>query len=327
MHLGSGDRDSTFQCSVHGRCQLEEKKNGIASCSSCDKYLPLDASTEQIRERWLDSLRITDSKRQATQALRNLLSDGSAFLVLGGPSSSKEATERLTERGVWSMGVNNVAAHIRTNAFLCSDPPQKFHDGIWRDPSIMKFVPTPKLRGRRAALRRKVDGEFVPAEFTVAQAPNTWGFGRRSWLFPDQSWFLEDSAPWGNHRAGAAKTGQPKVVQTMLLGLRVLQYLGARNIFLLGCDFRMDPRGARYSFDQGKDLGGVQNCNNNYKVLNKWLLELRPVFERFGFHTYNTNQESHLSAFDYVPFDQAVEFCKGDNFPEEPFETKDWYLK
>lgn len=327
MHLGQALEEGIYSCTVHSKCQLTKLKQGLAACNGCPEYTPLDAPDSWVREKWLDPLRITDSRREPTHALRNLLKGGSAFLVLGGPSANTEPTEKLTERGVWSLAVNNVAAHIRVNAFLCSDPPSKFHDGIWRDPSVMKFIPTVKLKGKRARLRKKIGGEFLSAEITTASSPNTWGFGRRSWLSLDQSWFLTPEAAWGNHKSGAERTGQPKVVQTMLLGLRVLQYLGARKIFLLGCDFRMPVTGPIYSFAEKKNEGGVSNCNDVYKVLNKWLHALRPVFERFGFYTYNTNQHSRLTAFEYVPFEHAVDLCKGENFPEVPLDTDMWYDK
>lgn len=327
MHLREEIGDNLYKCVVHGKCQLQQFQQGIADCLTCQSRVPLDADENVIREKWRDNLRITDSSREPTEALRNLLKGKPAFLVLGGPSAAQMPLERLTERGVWSLAVNNAAAKFRVNAFVCSDPPSKFHDGVWKDPSVMKFVPTPKLKGHRAKLRTKnKDGSFSTIAMRSSDAPNTWGFGRRSWLIPDYTWFLDDAAPWGNHQAGAQKTGQPKVVGTMLLGLRLLQYLGARKIFLVGCDFWMNPRGQRYSFAEDKNEGGVNGCNEAYKVLNMWLTKLRPVFERFGFETYNCYRKSRLTAFDYVPFEYAIDICKED-FPEVPLDTHNWYLK
>jgi len=53
---------------------------------------------------------------------------------------------------------------------------------------------------------------------------------------------------------------------------------------------------------------------------------LRPVFERYGFETYNCNPLSRCRAFDYVPFDLALEVVRGD-VPKEPFDLKFWYNK
>jgi murein DD-endopeptidase MepM/ murein hydrolase activator NlpD len=92
-----------------------------------------------------DSLAVFDRERQPTHALRDMLAGRPAFLIGGGPSANSFDMSQLQRRGLWSMAVNNVAGHFRVNSFVCSDPPSKFHDLIWRDPSVMKFVPLPKL--------------------------------------------------------------------------------------------------------------------------------------------------------------------------------------
>jgi hypothetical protein len=156
-----------------------------------------------------------------------------------------------------------------------------------------------------------------------------WGFERRSWLSPDDTWFLDPGAAWGNHNRGVDKVGEQKTVCTMLLGLRILQYLGAKRIFLLGVDFYMDPDKdlhGNYSFGEERKQDAVNSNNNQFRVVNDWLVKLRPVFEKFGFETYNCNQNSHMRAFDYCPFDVALEDCRG-LVPEEPWDLVGWYSK
>jgi len=262
--------------------------------------------------------------------LRNLLNGGAAFLVCGGPSVKTVPYQKLRERGIFSMGVNNVAGYVPVSAFTCSDPPMKFHSGIFLDPKIIKFLPTPKMRRNRGRLRKKnPDGTFQQIDTSTAEAPNCWGYERRSWLSVDDSWFTETSAAWGNHDMGVKKTGEEKTVNTMFLALRLLQYLGARKVFLLGVDFVMDPSKGLYSnyaFGEERDIGACDANNRQYGIANDWFIRLKPIFEKYGFQVYNCNKHSHLRAFPYVDFFTALKVCRGQ-VPLEPFDLKGWYKK
>ncbi len=276
--------------------------------------------------KWNDPLVVLDRWRKKTDCLRDLLAGGSAFLIGGGPSANDLPLELFSRRGVWSLAVNNSAGHprIRPQAMVCSDPPKKFSHSVWLDPGIMKFVPTPKLSGRRAKLRKKIDGVFSDLGKKTSDCPNVWGFQRYSYLFPDERFFLCDGACWGNHTSGVQKTRQPKTVCTMLLGLRILYYLGARAIYLVGVDFAMTPdRG--YSFGQSRDPGACASNNSQFAIVNQWLCQMQQngTFQRFGLSIYNCYQHSGLRAFPFVPFDQAVEISCGliENRPD----LSGWY--
>ncbi len=318
---------TAYGCMLHEQCTLEPAGR-ICNCQDCMDYTTRD--DPKIGERFIDPLRITDRNGHDTTVLRNMLSGGAAFLVCGGPSLKELEYTRLAERGIFSMGVNNVAGYAPVSAFTCSDPPMKFHSGIFLDPKMMKFLPTPKLRGNRASIREKLpDGSFRYLDPKTCDCPNVWGYGRRSWLMPDETWFYDKEAAWGNHNAGVKRTGQPKTVCTMLLGLRLLQYLGAKRIFLLGVDFHMDPKRGmyeNYSFGEARDRSACDSNNGQFVVVNQWLIQLRPVMERFGFEVFNCNPNSHLRAFDYCPFDVALEECRG-LVPEEPWDLRFWYSK
>jgi hypothetical protein len=323
-----GDELPIYDCQRHGRCVLAKGSRRIVACETCKTKLTKE--DPDFASEWVDPLLVTDRRNTPTDGLRDLLVGGAAFLVLGGPSLKSLPYHRLAERGVFSLAVNNVAGLVPVNAFVCSDPPLKFHHGIFTDPTIIKLLPHMKLRGRRGKLRRKhPDGTFEVLNIRTADCPNTWGFMRRCWLKCDETWFTENSASWGNNRNGVTRTGEAKVLATMLLGLRVLQYLGAKRIFLLGCDMYMSPTAdltANYAFREDRDKGAVNSNNNQYKVINDYLCRLRPVFERFGFETYNCNRNSHLRAFDYAPFDAALEVCRGLVPPGE-FDLRGHYAK
>ena len=329
-----------YECPHHGHCTRfsNRRHTGLKDCSKCSDYVNHEDSL--VSDKYLDPLHITDRFRKKTDSLRGMLAGKAAFLVCGGPSLKEIDTLRLGDRGVFSLGVNNVAAYTpegvdplqvppTVSAFVCSDPPQKFHSGIWEDPKIMKFVPIPKLKNNRAKLRHcHENGTY---EFTgrhTYECPNVWGFDRRSWLACDDTWFSTTRAAWGNQKQGHNKLGEPRCANTTFLGLRLLQYLGCRTIFLLGVDFYMNPDAGlheNYAFGEQRDSSAVRSNNRHYEISNNWFLRLRPVFERYGFQTFNCNKHSHLRAFPYVPYERALEICK-QHMPKN-WDIKDWYKK
>lgn len=299
---------------------------GFESCEKCASSLSIN--DKQFAAKWEDPLVILDRQRVQTTSLRGMLAGGSAFLIGGGPSANELPLALMARRGVWSLAVNNSAGHpkIRPQAFVCSDPPKKFSHSIWLDPAIMKFIPTPKLNGRRSRLRKKIDGSFVDMKEGVADCPNVWAFNRVSWLKPSADFFASDGACWGNHESGCQKTGEKKTVCTMLLALRLLYYLGARTIYLVGVDFRMAD-GYGYSFNQHRAADAVSSNNGQFTVVNEWLVKMQNdgVFDKFGVKIYNCFERSGLRAFPYVPFELAIDRACG--IIERTPDLANWYDK
>ena len=115
------------------------------------------------------------------------------FLVCGGPSINKLPYQKLAERGIVSMGINNSAGHVPTTAWIFSDPQEKFHHGLYLDPKMITFAPIPKLTKR---YRIKENGQFRWSEDQVKDCPNTFGYDRKTLLYPEN--FLKtDYAMWG----------------------------------------------------------------------------------------------------------------------------------
>jgi len=338
VYLGdSRNGKETSDCRIHGECSPNKRIEGLARCGCCKQKLCM--GDKDFAEKFKDYLLVTDRTNKVTTALRDLLAGGPAFLVCGGPSAKKQSLEKLNERGYWSLAINNMAGHFgyQPSAFVSSDPPSKFHDGIWLDPKVMKLIPTPKMKRRRGRLRHKNrDGTFEnlmvnEKHHSACDCPNVWGFGRRAWLMPDDTFFLDVEAPWGNHNAGVLRTGQEKTVCTMLLGIRLLYYLGARTIFLVGVDFYMDESRKlceNYAFGEERSEGAVRSNNNQFSRVNGWLCKLQEdgVFDRFGLKIFNCFRNSGLRAFPFVPFESAIEYNRV-GFPDEPFDLRGWYKK
>lgn len=82
-------------CRLFGDCT--DGKGG----SGCKSKLLL--SDGNFADGWVDPLLLVTSRREKTDALRNLLAGRSAFLACGGPSANDLPLERLQERGMWTM--------------------------------------------------------------------------------------------------------------------------------------------------------------------------------------------------------------------------------
>jgi len=329
VYLGDGLGNGKYKCRIFQECtKTKARRMGPGNaCKWCKHKLLLE--DDKFSKKWSDNLYITDKEKQVTESLRNLLEGKSAFLIGGGPSANDLPLERLNDRGIWTMTINNVGAHprFRPNSFVCSDPPLKFHHNIWLDPGIMKFIPTPKLTGNRGILRRKKkDGTFEQLERRTHQMPNVWGFKRISELIPNEFFFLEDGACWGNHKMGADRHKQPKTVCTFLLGIRLLYHLGIRQIYLVGVDFYMTPK-LGYSFEQARNEGASANNNRQFANVNGWLCEMMEngTFKKFNLTIYNCYQSSGLRAFPYVPFEDALKEAKM-GIDEKP-DLAGWYEK
>ena len=299
-----------------------------------EEPLPMTATVD-------DPLALFDARGQASTGLKDIWRGCAAFIVCGGPSVRDLPYHKLAERGVLSLGINNVCGMVPVRAMTFNDPAEKFHEGVLADGSIMKLIPKPRLTHKSHTRRRKADGGFELTGRNMPDYPNVWAFERRGWHTPEA--FLTDpAATYGNDAKGHAKTGRPRIIFTMFLALRLLHYLGARRVYLLGCDFHMDHAkglSGNYAFPDDRyadvkdpeqarrDVAGVIDGNNShYMVANAMLVELRPYLDAAGFHVFNCNPWSRLTAFDCVPFDEALKDCR-NGVPEGMLDLNGMYRK
>lgn len=260
--------------------------------------------------------------RLARVDLAGLWQNNAAFLVLGGPSVNRYRPEVFAERGVLSLGVNNVAGKIRCSAFVCADPPQKFHHGIWFDGRILKFVPRCKAGASRGRIRTKVGGRFDWAPVGIRDCPSVFFFDRAEDLRPEL-FLTSPAAFWGTNKEGSRITGRPRLLFTPFLGIRLLWYLGVREIYCVGLDFRMSPT-EQYCFEQGRDAGAIRANNNLYRSANKELAAIKPTLDEAGLKVFNCSAESGCPVFPFVPFETALRRVRGAT-PPEPFDLLGWY--
>jgi hypothetical protein len=223
----------------------------------------------------------------------------SAFLIGGGPSFGKLDHGQLRRPGILTMGLNNSVKTFRPNLWVAVDSPDHFLRSIWLDPTIMKFVP---ICHASKFIFDSDSWSFV--DLRVGDCPNVVYF-KRNEHFQAKQYLWEDCINWGDHK----KYGGSRSV--MLAAIRILFILGIRRLYLLGVDFKMDGN-TKYHFEQDRNQGSIEGNNLTYMKLNERFAELRPYFEKEDMQIYNCNQDSNLRTFQFMPFEQALDFAHND---------------
>jgi hypothetical protein len=224
----------------------------------------------------------------------------SAFLIASGPSFATVDHSKLRQPGILSMGMNNSAKSFRPNLWTCVDDPGNFLYSVWVDPTIRKIVPISHIDKH---LWDSSDGKWQQSEMRVGDCPSAY-FYKRNERFKADQFLFEDTVNWGNHKdLGGGRS-------VLLAALRILFLLGVRRVFMLGVDFEMNDS-QKYHFEQDRTASSIRGNNNTYKQLQQRFTQLRPVFEANGYHVFNCNPSSRLTAFDHVAFDEAVRLARG----------------
>ncbi|MBD3284626.1 hypothetical protein GF395_04270 [Candidatus Uhrbacteria bacterium] len=246
--------------------------------------------------------------------LRDIHRGGHVFLIASGPSTKDMDLTPLKSPGIMTMTMNNSIAAVRTskkpyflrpNFWCCVDPPDRFFLSIHRDPAVMKFYP------RRFSEKALWDAEtYTESRYKVGDCTNIFEFERNN-CFNERKWIIEPTLNWGNHKDRYVK--DPKTNKkingkrsVMLPSIKILLMLGFRHIYLVGCDFNMQPD-RPYAFDQEKHAGGCKSNNKSYEGLNAFFRLLKPQFDSIGLKIYNTNPKSNLTAFNFIDFQKALD--------------------
>lgn len=226
----------------------------------------------------------------------------SAFLILSGPSLNQVGLSLLHRRGIVTMGVNNSWTIHRPTLWTCVDDPGRFIDTGWKDPGILKIVPT-CMWSKRLRIQNP-DGSMRDSAFKVHHMPSVLFF-RRADHFDHERFLTGDSIPWGNDGKTADSLGIVGKRSVMLVALRLLHYLGFGTVYLLGCDFKMAPD-RRYAFDEHRSKDAIRHNNVLYDSLARRFEALRPHFEQHMFRVVNCSPGSELRAFETMAYEDAV---------------------
>lgn len=261
--------------------------------------------------------------------LSHIGAGGPAFVILSGPSLNSLDLSQLSRRGVWSIAVNNAATLVRPNAWTYVDPPEKFHDGIWKDPSVLKFVNRRHLTWKLRT--RAPDGELVPLMdgktlLRPKDMPGVVAINRSAEFNPSR-WLAEPVINWGHGGKAWRRNPRqyPKVLNVMLCVLKIVYALGFRQAYLLGCDFSMSDA-QPYAFAENKQHGAISGNNGMYPKLVSMLSLLKPHFDAAGFRVFNCNPKSYLTVFPHVPYKDAIEAATA-HVPQGVLDARGWYVK
>ena len=279
------------------------------------------AKWQRPENRQSDAPRAIISVDGRPAGIQDLYKGASGFLILSGPSLNTLNLELLKQRGIITMGVNNSPAVFRPHLWTIGDPPHKFHQSIWYDPGVLKIVPERMSRSRVRV--KKPDGSFMDTQDRVKDCPGVMLYYRNSHFSPKE-YLSQATINWGNDEKAAKQNEWPHVLNTMFAAVRIMHYLGIRNLYLLGCDFYMDKeREQNYAFPQHRTPGAVGGNNLSYTKLIRMFEALKPFFEKAGFNVYNCNPDSEFKVFPYRSFTEAVQ--EATRGIPQVLDTLGWY--
>jgi hypothetical protein len=238
------------------------------------------------------------------------------FIIASGPSfgelingksekHGKTHREMLDHPGVLTMAMNNAVKTFRPDMWTCVDDPMHFIKSIWLDPKIQKFAPF------HHAEKKIFDSDtWEEMDMRVGDCPNVLYYRRNEDFIPEQ-FLTEDSFNWGNHTDKIDEFGQKGGRSVLFVALRMMFYLGVRNLFLLGVDFNMSEKD-KYHFEQDRHKGSINGNNSSYKIMMKRFEALKPFCDQMGFNVFNCNPNSALKAFPFKPFEEAWELATSE---------------
>jgi hypothetical protein len=238
---------------------------------------------------------VYNSKQQPVY-LEDTYKGASCFYIGAGPSLNNLDLSVLSQRGITTFAVNNIAAKtIRPNIWLGIDVPKSFHRNIWDDPSILKFTKTENWdHGYNGGMSN--------------HAPNLFWF-KLNTSFETSTFFKEPTISCGRAKDHPDNLGLSGGRSIILPAFRLMHYLGFRRIYLLGCDFNMLPE-KPYAFEQTKWPGGVKTNNMMYEITAARLKSLIPQMDRDGFQVYNCTPGSKLTIYPEMELERAVKLAR-----------------
>ena len=244
------------------------------------------------------------------------------FLICGGPSLKSLDLTLLSGRGMATMALNNAWLMHRPTFWVSADPPDRFSDLGWRDPSILKFVPFVHAKSKLASMNE--GGVKVKNEETPGDMPSTFYFVRNDGFDP-KTFLDEDGISWGTLKKTKDSLGIANSRSVMLCAMKLLPWMGFTSIYLLGCDFHMPlGHGPAYAWDEDKTKKGRIGNNNLYQMLTSRLTALKPFLDGRGISVWNCNLQSALKVFPHMPYDEALVRSRMKSEGTTPV-TKGWY--
>lgn len=214
---------------------------------------------------------------------------GSCFIAGGAPSLLMENLDLLKQPGVVVVSMNNTAARIPTDIWVCADKPKCYSGRILRDPKLMKF----------AMISRK---DLMVGDKKMMELPNMFFYGSNDKfnvhnLLNDH----RDFAWWKN---------------VFPIALQIAYRLGFRKVYLIGCGFKIS-KDAQYSYATNLTDHQVNYNTRTYNNFVEKMKLLKPHFKEKNFEVISCTPDSLLNGvYPTMSFENAVEEMLKD-FPKK----------
>jgi len=215
---------------------------------------------------------------------------GSCFIAGGAPSLLKENLELLKQPGIIVISMNNTAARVPTDIWVCADKPKCYSEKILRDPKLMKF----------AMISRK---DLMVGDKKMMELPNMFFYGATEKHFNIHNFLDPHRDIWW-------------IKNVMPITLQIAYKLGFRKVYLIGCGFKIS-KDAQYSYSTNLTDHQVNYNTRTYNNFAEKMKLLKPHFKEKGFEVVSCTPDSLLNdTYPTMSFEDAVEEALKD-FPKK----------
>jgi len=225
----------------------------------------------------------TDRTRQPVDLQDVFASPGgaAAFLVGGSPALADAPLRNVEASRVPILAMNNAVTLVRPNFWNAVDLAGRFVTSVYRDPTVIKFMPVSRFDNLVPGTDRKVCE--MPGMLFYELDPTV---GYRDFLAPSRR------IVWWN--------------DTMIASIQILYRLGFRRLYTLGVTLAMDPE-RPYAFDEHYEAKRAATCHHHYQTMGHRLRLLRSYLELGGLAITSCTPESMLNDFfPYRPIEQVL---------------------
>lgn len=218
--------------------------------------------------------------------LRDLYRGATAFLLCGGPSLQRATIYNWNERGILTVAVNHAALVIRPNVFICSDPPDRFHDRIWRDPGIMKLFP---VEYACRMLRMQHEGRIESGTGVFPyDCPNAHAYHSDFYFDHTVEGVRSDKIMRGPYEGKACSLGIMGGRSVMIPAIHLLVLMGVRRIVIVGADFKMDAT-RPYAFGESRTPGQIDDNNKLFGIVQQRIMAMCRSMADLGVRIQNAD--------------------------------------
>jgi hypothetical protein len=223
----------------------------------------------------------TDRTRQAVDLTNVFAAPGGAsvFLCGGSPGLAEAPLRKMEASRVPILAMNNAVTLVRPNLWNAVDLANRFVGSLYRDPTVLKFMPTSRFDNLVPGADRKVCE--MPGMLFYELDPQV---GYADFLSPNER------VVWWN--------------DTMIASIQILHRLGFRHIYTMGVSLAMSAD-KPYAFDEQYDAKRAANCHHHYQTMGHRLRLLRSYLELGGLSITSCTPDSMLN--DFLPYRPAQE--------------------